>query len=130
MSVRRLLLLSCLAATLLCGLGCLSSKKEKAAAQDYSPKYLGCYVSKAEVLRNASYKTEDMTIEYCAQLCTVKRPGKTLMGLTEGKYCFCDNAKSSFGLFAINQWCDSACGGDRTQHCGGKEATSVYQLQN
>uniref|UniRef100_A0A1I8HAS4 Uncharacterized protein n=1 Tax=Macrostomum lignano TaxID=282301 RepID=A0A1I8HAS4_9PLAT len=59
-SNRRLLLLSCLAATLLCGLGCSSAKKTK---------YVGCFYGHGKFLREGQ-KSKDMTVEHCAYLCT------------------------------------------------------------
>ncbi|KAJ3287500.1 hypothetical protein HDU76_007817 [Blyttiomyces sp. JEL0837] len=66
-----------------------------------------------------------MTNEYCATQCLAK--GYNISGTEFGQECYCGNDIRNGGGKALAETdCNSVCGGDATEKCGGGNRLSVY----
>jgi hypothetical protein len=66
-----------------------------------------------------------LTREGCMQMC--HDADFTLAGVENGKQCFCGNATSATAQ-KLPTGCQTPCGGDATENCGGHSEASVLRL--
>ena len=80
--------------------------------------YLGCYGDRGRTsgrdLTGFSSNDSQMTTEKCVSRCREK--GFLYAGTQNGTWCFCGNMYGSYGPADT---CDTKCGGNRSQICGG-----------
>lgn len=96
--------------------------------------YQGCYAEGASgrALGGTSsytFTNDTMTIEMCASTCYSK--GFTYIGTEFGKECYCNSAGIvNGGSVAANSDCNTACGGNKGQYCGGSKRLSVFMAKS
>ncbi|KAI1266095.1 WSC domain-containing protein [Xylariaceae sp. FL1019] len=67
---------------------------------------------------------EQLTVESCTAACISQ--GYKLAGMEYGVQCYCGNTLTSKAEQTINRSCNTACGGNSTQQCGGSNRLSVW----
>lgn len=89
-------------------------------------KYMGCYVNYGDnrILQDVFIYNETMTTKMCYHICITNQ--KRLM-LTEARnWCHCGNQLPMNATKTSDSACDTTCGGDTTEKCGGNWRGSVY----
>jgi WSC domain len=91
------------------------------AQQSLGQYYMGCWGADGTQVLNGTVR-QDMTNALCIALC--RDQGFPLAG-TQGAQCFCSQTSSRLGP-AEDKSCNTPCGGDAAQQCGGPGVMSVY----
>ncbi|KAF7860407.1 hypothetical protein EAF04_008533 [Stromatinia cepivora] len=94
--------------------------------------YKGCWVDRAlgrgSILANNLPNDANMTVESCIQNCITA--GYSIAGMEYYTQCYCDSAVINQGALASSDsQCNTPCGGNPTQMCGGGDRMSVYSNQ-
>ncbi|KAG9003884.1 hypothetical protein FRB94_002801 [Tulasnella sp. JGI-2019a] len=86
----------------------------------------GCYQDQSSrTLSSYSTTSSTMTPAVCQAFCTTK--GTTFAGLENATECYCGNLISPNVLLAASN-CQTKCGGDATQYCGGNNwQVAIYK---
>ncbi|KAJ4337389.1 hypothetical protein N0V87_004712 [Didymella glomerata] len=93
--------------------------------------YKGCYVDGPgyRVMQNQQSDDQQMTIASCSSKCASL--GYTVSGMEYHTQCFCDNQlRMSAPLADNDNECNTPCGGNSAQMCGGGDRLTVYSSQN
>lgn len=87
-------------------------------------RYLGCYVdNSARDLTGHQVRLTNMTRSACIRLC--REEGYRYAGVQWASYCFCGAQYGRYGRAPEDQ-CNTPCGGDSTEICGGTWRNSVF----
>lgn len=89
----------------------------------------GCWVDavNGRILNYESPGSPDLTLESCVQLCADR--GYTVAGAEYFTQCFCGNQIINGGEKAASESeCNTPCGGDPTQNCGGPARMSIFAV--
>ncbi|KAJ8111688.1 hypothetical protein OPT61_g5771 [Boeremia exigua] len=92
--------------------------------------YKGCYVDGPgyRVMDNQQPNDDQMTVASCSSRCVGL--GYDVAGMEYHTQCFCDTMLRMGAYLADNDnECNTPCGGDPTQTCGGGDRLSVYSNQ-
>ncbi|UPX16920.1 uncharacterized protein EKO05_0007301 [Ascochyta rabiei] len=92
--------------------------------------YKGCYVDGPgyRVMQNQQPDDPLMTIASCSNICA--KLGYDVAGLEYHTQCFCDTQlRMNASLASDDAQCNTDCGGDATQKCGGGDRLSVWSSQ-
>ncbi|KAF9693906.1 hypothetical protein EKO04_008402 [Ascochyta lentis] len=92
--------------------------------------YKGCYVDGPgyRVMQNQQPDDPRMTVASCSNSCA--KLGYDVAGLEYYTQCFCDTQlRMDAYLASDNAQCNTACGGDTAQKCGGGDRLSVWSSQ-
>ncbi len=68
-----------------------------------------------------------LSLKQTTQLCAKECKGKALFGTQYGTECWCSDSKSGYDKNG-EATCDTPCGGDKNQTCGGRFAMQVYEV--
>ncbi|KAJ4401386.1 hypothetical protein N0V91_007935 [Didymella pomorum] len=93
--------------------------------------YKGCYVDGPgyRVMQNQQPDDQQMTIASCSSKCASL--GYTVSGMEYHTQCFCDNQlRMSAALANNDNECNTPCGGNSAQMCGGGDRLTVYSSQD
>lgn len=93
--------------------------------------YKGCYVDGPgyRVMQNQQPDDQQMTIASCSSKCASL--GYEVAGMEYHTQCFCDNQlRMSASLANSDDECNTPCGGNSAQMCGGGDRLTVYSSQN
>lgn len=71
----------------------------------------------------SDYLTPAVCAAYCSHV-----EGALFFGVQNGRKCFCGASYGRHGVAALSTACNTPCGGDDTQVCGGFSINSVYAL--
>lgn len=94
--------------------------------------YKGCWVDRAlgrgSILSDNLPNDVNMTVESCIQKCLTA--GYSIAGMQYYTQCYCDSAVMNLGALASSDSeCNTPCGGNPTQMCGGGNRMSIYSNQ-
>jgi len=92
--------------------------------------YKGCWVDQAygRILSTSEADNSALTIESCIATCIAA--GYSIAGMEYYTQCFCGDAIINQGVLATSQSdCNTACGGDSAEICGGGDRMSIYSNQ-
>ncbi|KAM3067190.1 hypothetical protein ACMFMG_005441 [Clarireedia jacksonii] len=94
--------------------------------------YKGCWVDRAlgrgSILADNLPNDVNMTVESCINNCI--SAGYNIAGMEYYTQCYCDSAVINLGALASSDsQCNTACGGNPTQMCGGGDRMSIYSSQ-
>ena len=76
-------------------------------------------------INGASTVDAEMTNEKCARFCF--QAGFPYAGTEYHSECFCGDRLTDGGVKAADLYCNSACGGNATQACGGPNRLTLYR---
>ncbi|KAK4184466.1 WSC domain-containing protein [Podospora australis] len=84
--------------------------------------YQSCWIDNLgdRSLKAVDYRTDDMTVEKCADRCQ----GYFYFGVQYGRECYCGDALG--GVAAPERDCSMLCVGDKTELCGGPARLNLY----
>ncbi|KAF7903668.1 uncharacterized protein EAF01_006717 [Botrytis porri] len=94
--------------------------------------YKGCWVDRAlgrgSILADNLPNDANMTVESCIQNCITA--GYSIAGMEYYTQCYCDSAIINLGALASSDsQCNTPCGGNANQMCGGGDRMSIYSNQ-
>ncbi|KAK6596307.1 WSC domain-containing protein [Botrytis cinerea] len=94
--------------------------------------YKGCWVDRAlgrgSILADNLPNDANMTVESCIQNCITA--GYSIAGMEYYTQCYCDSAIINLGALASSDsQCNTPCGGNVNQMCGGGDRMSIYSNQ-
>lgn len=94
--------------------------------------YKGCWVDRAlgrgSILSVNLPNDANMTVESCIQNCITA--GYNIAGMEYYTQCYCDSAVINLGALASSDGqCNTPCGGNTKEMCGGGDRMSIYSNQ-
>lgn len=92
--------------------------------------YKGCWLDQqhGRILALSEGETATLTVESCVATC--KGLGYSVAGMEYYTQCYCGNAIINQGVLATTQSdCNTACGGNSAEMCGGPDRMSIYSNQ-
>ena len=92
--------------------------------------YKGCWVDQAygRILANSEPDDSTLTVESCVATCSGL--GYSIAGMEYYTQCYCGDAIINQGVLATSQSdCNTACGGNSAEMCGGGDRMSIYSNQ-
>ncbi|KAB8297713.1 hypothetical protein EYC80_001520 [Monilinia laxa] len=94
--------------------------------------YKGCWVDRAlgrgSILSVNLPNDANMTVESCIQNCITA--GYSIAGMEYYTQCYCDSAVINLGALAPSDGqCNTPCGGNTNEMCGGGDRMSIYSNQ-
>lgn len=93
-------------------------------------KYQGCWIDQAHgrILSAQSADSATLTVESCVSACIAL--GYSIVGMEYYTQCFCGNAMINQAALATSDTeCNTACGGNPAEMCGGGDRMSIYSNQ-
>lgn len=86
--------------------------------------YQGCFTDAADHVLNAIKEVadENLTVEKCAIMCKDYKH----FGINYGQYCMCGDKFANPTKEVAETNCNSLCGGNKQQKCGGNSRLSIY----
>jgi hypothetical protein len=92
--------------------------------------YKGCWVDQAYGRILAVSEPDDSTLTVASCVATCNGLGYSVAGMEYYTQCYCGNAIINQGTLAASQSdCNTACGGDSAEMCGGGDRMSIYSNQ-
>jgi len=74
-----------------------------------------------------SFEKDEMTIEFCNDLCNRNAVVQAMFGVYNGRQCFCtQNIRSLTLNNTDSRYCNVSCQGDLSETCGGASAMNLY----
>jgi hypothetical protein len=91
--------------------------------------YEGCWVDEADgrILSYQAPTVSTLTVESCVQACVAA--GYTVAGMEYYTQCYCGDALVNEATKAAETDCNTACGGNSAEMCGGGDRMSIYSNQ-
>ena len=92
--------------------------------------YKGCWLDQqyGRILAVSEPNSATLTVESCVATCS--EAGYSIAGMEYYTQCFCGNAIINEGVLATSQSdCNTACGGNSAEICGGGDRMSIYSNQ-
>ena len=92
--------------------------------------YKGCWIDQAygRILSNSEPNSATLTVESCVETCIGL--GFSIAGMEYYTQCYCGNAMINQAAEATSDSdCNTACGGNSAEMCGGGDRMSIYSNQ-
>lgn len=92
--------------------------------------YKGCWLDQqhGRILADQRPDSETMTVQSCINACIAQK--FTVAGMEYHTQCFCGNAMIGQAVLAASESeCNTPCGGNTNQICGGGDRMSIYSNQ-
>jgi hypothetical protein len=92
--------------------------------------YKGCWLDQqhGRILGAQSPESATLTVESCVQACVTL--GYSIAGMEYFTQCYCGNAMINQAVLATSESeCNTACGGNAAEICGGGDRMSIYSNQ-
>jgi len=87
--------------------------------------YTGCYTEATDgrALAEDYFRDDAMTVEACEAFCS---PAYTIFGVEYAYECYCGDSLEAGSVLTAETDCNTACGGNATELCGGSNRLNVY----
>jgi hypothetical protein len=88
--------------------------------------YKGCWLDQqyGRILGTQAPTSDTLTVESCVQACAGL--GYSIAGMEYFTQCYCGNAMINQAVTAPEADCNTACGGNAAEMCGGGDRMSIY----